>query len=141
MMVGCATSTERATREEIHWWRLSEGLVAAKAQNKPLVVDFYTPEECARCRAMEKYVYSVPEIIRKLNTEFIPVRVDLSKPLTAQERALGEKYDYKNDCLLLFLDPQGEVIELEGQKLCFVDYVPPEWFLRYLQEGKRHLKQ
>ena len=128
---------------EVKWHTLEEGIETAMKQNKPCVVDFFAGQGCPRCEKLEKYVYSNPVIARRLNTEFVPIRIDLTKPLTPEEKALGEKYDYKNECLLLFLTPDGQIVkDPMGKKLCFVDYIPPDWFLKYLDLAKeRAMKQ
>ncbi len=135
VLFSCATIETR--KAEVKWYSLSEGLKIAKAEKKPCVVDFYFGKECPRCEKLDKYVYSNPDIVRRLNTEFVPIRIDLTRPLTPEEKALGEKYDYKNDCLLLFMSPDGKIVKTPaGKKLCFVDYIPPEWFMKYLDMAK-----
>jgi len=123
--------------EKVQWMPLKEGMVKAKLEKKPLLVDFAVAEGCPRCDFLQKNVYSKDEIVKKINSDFIPVFIDLSKKLTPEEKALGEKYDYKGDCLLLFLDSDGNVIkDPEGAKMCFVDKVEPEVFIKYLEQVK-----
>ncbi len=137
LVTGCAT-TGGTKRESIKWYSLEEGKVLAKRLNRPCVVDFHFSRGCPRCEKLEKYVYSNREIIHKLNTEFIPIRIELSGELTPEEKALGERFKYNNECLLLFMDPEGNVIkDPSGKNLCFVDYIEPEWFIRYLDMAKQ----
>jgi thioredoxin-related protein len=119
--------------EGIQWMSLKDGLVKAKIEKRPLIVDFFYGKGCSRCESLQKNVYHDPSISKKIVNSFVPVRIDLNKPLTAQEDALGKKFEYKNDCLLLFLDPNGELIhDANGKKLSFVDTLDPKSFDAYL---------
>ncbi|MBF0557665.1 MAG: thioredoxin family protein [Nitrospirae bacterium] len=118
---------------EIHWYSLADGLKMAAGENKPVLVDFYFGKGCPRCESLQKNVYDNPAIGKKISDDFIPVRIDLNKKLTAEETALGNQYDYKNDCLLLFLDQSGKLVKGPGgKKLCFADAIDPELFIQYL---------
>ncbi|HET7360659.1 MAG TPA: cytochrome c biogenesis protein CcdA [Salinimicrobium sp.] len=46
------------------------GVAAAKAQNKPILLDF-TGYACVNCRKMEEQVWSVPEIYEIINNDYI----------------------------------------------------------------------
>lgn len=125
----------------IKWYPLKEGKERARLEKKPLIVDFAVAEGCPRCEAMQKNIYSRKEIADKINKEFIPVRIDLAKELSAEERRLGEEYDFKNDCLLLFLDPDGRIMkDPSGKRLCFIDAIETEVFLKYLDLIKGMVK-
>lgn len=117
----------------IHWVTLAEGLKIAADEHKPVIVDFYFGRGCPRCESLQKNVYDNPAIGEKISEDFVPVRIDLSKKLTVEETALGKQYDFKNDCLLLFLDQNGRLAKGPGGKrLCFADAVEPEQFIQYL---------
>ena len=122
-----------AADASIHWLSLDPGMKEAKAENKPLIVDFYYGKGCPRCEAMQQQVYSNPAIAAKVMKDFVPVRIDLKKKLTKEEEDLGNKYNFKNDCLLLFLDPKGQIInDTMGKKMCFINKINPQWFIDYL---------
>ncbi len=122
----------------LKWFPLREGMARAKSENKPMIVDFFYGKGCPRCEFLQKNVYEDPAIAKKIMEDFVPIRIDLNKKLTAEEEALGKKYDYKNDCLLLFLDPSGDIIkDPSGKKLCFIDKIDPEEFIKYLDAHKR----
>jgi hypothetical protein len=142
LLAGCVT-TEAAHKEhgklgaayaaKVNWHTLEEGSKLALAENKPCLVDFAVPEHCPRCDFLEKNVYSRDQIVAKINSDFIPIWIDLSKELTPEEKALGEKFDYQNECLLLFLDHKGTIIkDPEGKKMCFVEHIEPQVFIDYL---------
>ena len=126
----------------LQWLSLKEGFAKAKLEKKPCIVDFFYGKGCPRCEKLQKYVYDDPIIAKKIMDDFVPIRIDLTKPLTEEEDALGKKFDYKMDCLLLFLDHNGEVIsDPKGKRLCFIDNVDPEWFVSYLDMIKSSYKK
>ena len=49
-----------------------EALAASKATGKPLFVDF-TGHACVNCRKMEEYVWAKPEVLKRLQNDFIIV--------------------------------------------------------------------
>jgi thioredoxin-related protein len=126
---------------EVSWMSLKDGAAKARMEKKPMLVDFFFGKGCPRCEAMQKLVYDDPAISRKIMADFIPIKIDLTKPLTDEEEKLGEKYEFKHDCLLLFLDDQGEIIkDTMGKRLCFIDKIDPEWFVSYLDMVKSKFK-
>lgn len=126
---------------EIKWISLKAGIEKAKIEKKPVIVDFFFGAGCPRCEVLEKTVYGSPEIARKIMDDFIPIRIDLTKTLTAGEERLGNQYDFKNDCLLLFLDHEGNVIkDPGGKRLCFIDTIEPEPFIKYLDYIRASIK-
>ncbi len=126
---------------EMQWYKLDEGLKMAASEHKPVIIDFFYGKGCPRCEFLQKQVYDNPAIAKKISDNFVPVRVDLTKKLTAEETALGNQYDFKNDCLLLFLDDNGKIIKAPtGKKLCFADSIEPEQFMQYLDMVKERYK-
>lgn len=74
-----------------------EGVKAAKAQHKPIMIDF-TGWACVNCRKMEEQVWSHPEIIDILKNKYVLISlyVDDRKKLDQQEQ-------------FKFLKPDGRV--------------------------------
>lgn len=127
---------------KINWSGLKEGAARAKAEKKPMIVDFFFGKGCPRCEKLESGVYANPDIAKKINDDFVPVFIDLTKPLSKDEEDLGNKYDYKNDCLMLFLDPDMNIIkDPSGKKLCFVEHIEPDIFIGYLDMIKGRMKK
>lgn len=125
----------------VAWMQLKDGAEKARLEKKPMIVDFFYGKGCPRCEMLQKNVYDDPAIAGKIMADFVPIRVDLSKSLTKEEVDLGNRFDYKNDCLLLFLNPDGEVFtDKAGKRLCFIDKVDPEWFVEYLDTVKEKMK-
>ncbi|RJQ40681.1 MAG: thioredoxin family protein [Nitrospiraceae bacterium] len=131
---------EERYAEKVKWFSLKEGKERAMAEKKPMLVDFAVAKGCPRCDFLQKNVYSKDEIVKKINSDFVPIFIDLSKKLSPEEKVLGEKYDFKNDCLLLFLDYNGNVIkEPEAGQMCFADKIEPEVFIKYLDGVKNRM--
>ena len=83
-----------------------EGMAAAAAQGKPVVVDF-TGFGCVNCRKMEAAVWTQPQVADKLNGDFILISLyvddkkPLAKPIEVTEngtkrtlRTVGDKWSY-----------------------------------------------
>ena len=84
-----------------------EGMTAAKAQGKPVLIDF-TGYGCVNCRKMEAAVWTDPDVARMLNNDYILISlfVDDKTPLpehiqvteeNEQQRTLrtvGDKWSY-----------------------------------------------
>ncbi|WP_103866331.1 thioredoxin family protein [Aquimarina sp. I32.4] len=74
-----------------------EGVKAAKAQNKPIMIDF-TGWACVNCRKMEEQVWSYPEIIEILKNKYVLISLYVD-----DRKALSEKDQFE------FLKPDGRV--------------------------------
>jgi len=136
------SSSAFAIGGDVKWHSLKDGAAKAKAEKKPMIVDFFYGPGCLRCELLVKNVYSNPQLAKKINDDFVPIFIDLTKPLTKEEEDLGNKYDYKNDCLMLFLDPDMNLIkDHAGKKMCFVDHIEPEIFIDYLDMMKKQMKK
>lgn len=78
-----------------------EGLAVAKAEGKPLFVDF-TGHGCVNCRRMEDFVWSKPEVFKYLNEKYVVVslyvddRTKLETPAIAPDgsklRTVGARW-------------------------------------------------
>lgn len=61
-----------------------EGLAAAKAQGKPLLIDF-TGHGCVNCRKMEENVWSDPQVLARLKNDFVMVAMYIDERLELPE--------------------------------------------------------
>ncbi len=79
-----------------------EGIAAAKAQNKPVMIDF-TGHGCVNCRRMEDQVWGQPGIIDMLTNDYVIIslyvdeRKELEEPYTSSfdgklKRTVGNKW-------------------------------------------------
>jgi len=135
-VIGLFLSSSVFAADLVNWYTLKDGMERAKAEKKPVVLDFFYGKGCPRCEFLEREVYSNALIAKKIKDDFIPIRIDLSKKLSPEEQSLGEKYNFKNDCLLIFLDARGDLVKEAGKKLCFIDKVDPGEFIKYLDAAK-----
>jgi len=62
-----------------------QALACAKEQNKPIFIDF-TGHGCVNCREMEARVWSDPEVLRRLNNDFIVVALYVDDKTTLPEK-------------------------------------------------------
>ncbi len=71
---------------------LDEGIAAAKAENKPIMLDF-TGWACVNCRKMEEQVWSQPNVFNILNEDYILISlyVDDRKPLPEDQKFRFDK--------------------------------------------------
>ncbi len=143
LTAGCAhVAASKSAGPQINWHTLASGREIAMREKKPMVVDFASGPGCPRCEQMSSGPYSDPRVVSELNSEFVPIKIDLSRPITADELALGNRFNFRNDCLLLFLDYRGNPIAdpIEG-KLCFVEAVNSKDFLKYLDAALKNARQ
>ena len=83
-----------------------EGMQAAAAQGKPVIIDF-TGFGCVNCRKMEAAVWTDPQVADKLNNDFILISLyvddkqPLAEPMEVTEngrkrtlRTVGDKWSY-----------------------------------------------
>ena len=77
---------EERYAEKVKWLSLKEGMERAKVEKKPMLVDFAVAKGCPRCEFLQKNVYSKDEIARKINSDFVPIFIDLSKNFRPRKR-------------------------------------------------------
>ncbi len=122
-----------ASNIPLDWYTLEDAMRLAREQKKPIIVDFYFPEGCSRCEGLATKMYTDPEVADIIKNQFLLVRINLNENMTKEEIALGRKFDYDYNCLMIFLDYRGEVIQdLSGNRMCFPDYIDPAWMKKYL---------
>lgn len=140
MMAVLALTSVAYAVDSVTWLTLKEGAARAKVEKKPMLVDFFYGKGCPRCEKLEKAGYKDPAIAKRIMDDFIPVRVDLTKELTKEEKELGEKNDYKKECLLLFLDPEGNTIkDTSGKRISCAAMMDSDLLLKYLDTVKASL--
>jgi len=110
----------------VAYFDLEEGMAAAKALNKPVMLDF-TGHTCANCRKMEEQVWKDPEVLKRIKENFVLISlyVDESTELPESEHytdkngdritTVGQKnldyeitkFGFNAQPLYMFLDPEG----------------------------------
>jgi len=72
-----------------------QGLACAKAQNKPIFIDF-TGHGCVNCREMEANVWSDPRVLERLKNEFVIIALYVDdKTELPQNEWITSTYDQK----------------------------------------------
>lgn len=84
------------------YFDLNEGMAAAKALHKPVMLDF-TGHSCANCRKMEQEVWQDPEVLKRIKENFVLVSLYVDE---SQELPEAEKY----------VNARNEKINTEGEK-------------------------
>lgn len=118
----------------VAYFTLEEGMAAAKALNKPLMLDF-TGHSCANCRKMEKEVWKDPEVLKRMKENFVLVSlyVDESTDLPVKEQYTkkdgdrviteGDKnLDYEITQFGFNAQPLYMFLDLNGKPLSSIKY-------------------
>ena len=113
---------------------LQEGMSAAKALNKPVMLDF-TGHSCANCRKMEEQVWKNEEVLKRIKENFVLISlyVDESTELSTNEQytnakgdkivTLGEKnLDYEITKFGFNAQPLYMFLDLKGNSLSEIKY-------------------
>jgi len=82
-------------------------LKKAKAENKPIFIDFYTTW-CAPCKWLEKDVFELQQVGDLFNENFINVKVDAEK---GEGPLLAAQYGVVGFPMLVYLDSNGDTVE------------------------------
>ncbi|SES85359.1 protein-disulfide reductase DsbD family protein [Prevotella sp. kh1p2] len=91
---------------EAHYRNYEEGMAAAKAEGKPVLIDF-TGFGCVNCRKMEAAVWTDPAVADKLTKDYVLIslfvddKTRLPEPIEVEEngrkrtlRTVGDKWSY-----------------------------------------------
>jgi thiol:disulfide interchange protein DsbD len=116
------------------YFDLQEGMAAAKALNKPVMLDF-TGHSCANCRKMEEQVWKNPEVLKRIKENFVLISlyVDESTELPEEEQIVnskGEKtitvgdrnLEYEVKTFGFNAQPLYKFLDLNGKPLSDINY-------------------
>jgi thioredoxin-related protein len=109
------SKSSEKTEDPIKFYSYEEGLRLARGQNK-LVVMVVHSETCYVCRIFMEDLAKYPDLQQAL-LNFIPVKVDFNK-----DRAIVSKYGVTGTPEFHILDADGNVIEINGQKMVYLGY-------------------
>lgn len=62
----------------IRWQSLSDAMARSKSENKKIFVHFYA-DWCGTCKVMEEKTFRDPGVIKTLNKNYLPVKVNVDK--------------------------------------------------------------
>ena len=126
-MAGCSESEQPegdSSKTKIEWIHSEEqGLVLAKQENKPVLIDFYA-DWCPPCKKMDKVTFQDQLVIDELS-RFVAIKADVSRP-SSPGQAAAKKYSISAYPTFILLDTQG-------QKKTIVGYTPAKEFLKVLR--------
>jgi thioredoxin-related protein len=94
----------------------------AKAENKPLLLDFTGSDWCGWCIRLDEEVFSQAAFREYAADELVLVEIDFPRrtdqpaKLKAQNEALAQKYGIRGFPTILVLSPEGELIEKTGYR-------------------------
>jgi thiol:disulfide interchange protein DsbD len=111
----------------IEWIPYDQSIIAkAVEEKKPIIIDFYA-EWCGPCVAMEKEVFTDPEVI-KLSRSFIAMHLDLTRWQPFHDELL-KRYQIRGIPTAVFISRQG----VEERSLRAVGFVGKSEFLNKLK--------
>ena len=135
---------------EAHYHSYEEGMAAAKAQGKPVLIDF-TGFGCVNCRKMEAAVWTDPTVADMLNNQYVLIslyvddKTPLAEPvevsLNGQQRTLrtvGDKWSYLQASKFgANAQPYYIAIDNEGRPLNHANGFKEDVaaYIDYLQQG------
>lgn len=104
-----------------------EALARAKAEHKPLMIDFGA-DWCLPCKEMELKTFSEPKVRAELS-RFVLLRIDCTNG-TPESEALQQKYDAETLPAVVVFDGSGQ------QALKLREFTPPDVLLPVLQKTR-----
>ncbi|RMG58087.1 MAG: protein-disulfide reductase DsbD [Gammaproteobacteria bacterium] len=108
---------------------LEAALEEARKAGQPVMLDFYA-DWCVSCKEMEKYTFHDPRVIAA-SKGMLLLQADVT-PNDEQDRALLKRFGLIGPPAILFFDRNGN----EQRNLRVVGYMPPEQFVKHLQQIK-----
>lgn len=95
--------------DEDPFWRTDEARARQEAQRagKGLFVAFYA-DWCDRCRALDRHALEDPIFRFRVQQRFVPLRVDVTEPSTAEREQL-ERYGVDRLPAVLFVGADGRL--------------------------------
>ena len=123
--------TGGSAAEKIPWQVYSDELVeAARKGGRPVMIDF-TSKSCAPCLNMERKVFSNARVAAAAE-DFLPLRVDLTEPISAAVADLAKKFHIEAFPTVVFLGGDGK----ERVNLRLVGYENARFFTERVQSAR-----
>ncbi len=123
-----STQAQEINFEKGTW---KETVAKAKAQNKPIFIDFFTTW-CGPCKLLEQKVYSKPEVIQKMNANFINFKIDAEK---GEGPDLARRYEVSAYPYLVWADKNQNIL------LTDAGYMPAGEFMKSVDNALNQYKE
>ena len=128
---GVAFAIPRKHVEGVAWSKYdAKALADARAQHKPVVIDFYA-DWCLPCKELDEKTFSDARVGSELD-RFVRVKADLTVPSDALTKQLTKEYAILGVPTIVVLDANGN--EVQGARL--TGFEAPDKFLARLQQVK-----
>jgi thiol:disulfide interchange protein DsbD len=88
-------------------------LAAAKAEGKPIIIDFYA-DWCIPCKELDAKTFSDPKVAKELD-RFTRIKADLTRAEDAKTKALTKEYAILGVPTIVIIDSKGQ--ELKASRL------------------------
>ena len=125
LVSGVAFAIPRGNGAGVTWANYdAKALAAAKAANKPVVIDFYA-DWCLPCKELDHKTFTDGRVISELD-RFVRVKADLTVPSDETTKALTSQYAILGVPTIVFIDAQGN--EMKDVRL--TGFEPPDEFLK-----------
>ena len=108
-----------------------DAVAKAKMQNKPIFIDFFTTW-CGPCKLLDQKVYSKPEVIQKMNANFINLKIDAEK---GEGPDLARKFEVSAYPFLVWADKNQNVL------LTDAGYMPVAEFMKSVDNALNQYKE
>lgn len=115
-----------ANAETTQWYSYEEGMLAAGAMEKPVILDFYA-DWCPPCIAMEEGTYPDPRVVSEMR-DFIAIKVDTQKRIDIES-----KYGISYYPTVVFLDAKGKEVSRH------IGYLGPEEMVGEIKQSRGKL--
>ena len=130
---GTSTTLTKADRNKPHlphglegYFDYEQALSAAKAQNKPVFIDF-TGFNCANCRKMEANVWPMPEVLERLKNDFVIASLYVDdKTALPKEQQFISTYDKREKVTIGDKNADLQITKFNNNAQPFYCVVTPE---------------
>ncbi len=138
------------------YYDYKQALACARQQNKPLFIDF-TGHGCTNCREMEAVVWGEPQVLERLQNDFVVVALYVDdKTELPESQWYTSKYDSKVKKTIGKQNADLQITALENNAQPFYVLVgrdervlawpygydrSPEKFVQFLESGKKKFKE